>query len=691
MTDQPTARTAPSRGTLIALAGIYVLAVVAYLLLVRRVPLPVIAPDEYTYGHLARSIADGEGLEWRGQGITLRAVLYLYAIAPAWLGASTTDAYALTKTEGTLLLCLTVVPTFLLARRALPAGLALLCAGLAVAGTWMTTAASILTENLALPLATAALAATVAAVAAPGGRRGWLALGFVVLAAWARMQCVALVAVIPLALVVAAVAAERPARERLRRDALLLCVTGGLTIAGLVVAAAAPSVLGQYGGVSEFRPSVSELLAAVGHQSVGLVAMAGFVPVLVVLAGSTRRAAWRSEPTAALLAVTWAAAAVFLVQGAWTITEFGTWHVQRYAEYVLPVLFVAAFALAAGGHLARRRVAAATTLTAALLLLAPPIRQVLEERAAWAISVRFHDLLGVSTPVALALATLLAGGAVLLVLQARRGPGSAAGVATVVGVATLAAFAVQDQAGWRWQTQLTRASRVGYPADLQWIDHAGSGDVARLVTLASSWRWPSTELFNRSITQVYGRDAVSAVAVRGPLCRWNPDGTGVIQFSGPCGAVPKRFYTDDDQVRVRLYDQRVEALTRVVGRVVSVPGRPRLQSLLFIPCGSPTPAVEYSGAGRIARAPGRCVAGLESQLWLDAPGTLVLRFRGDAVDHLVTVGSRQYTLAPDAVTTIRVPVAQGASQTQAQLDWQGPSPRLIGAELVQGTQRTNLL
>jgi hypothetical protein len=28
---------------------------------------------------------------------------------------------------------------------------------------------------------------------------------------------------------------------------------------------------------------------------------------------------------------------------------------------------------------------------------------------------------------------------------------------------------------------------------------------------------------------------------------------------------------------------------------------------------------------------------------------------------------------------------------QAGFDWQGPSPRLTGAELVQGAQRTNLL
>lgn len=69
----------------------------------------------------------------------------------------------------------------------------------------------------------------------------------------------------------------------------------------------------------------------------------------------------------------------------------------------------------------------------------------------------------------------------------------------------------------------------------------------------------------------------------------------------------------------------------------------------------------------------------------------MLTFRGDGVDHLVTVGSRQYTLAPNAITRIRVPVQAGATTTQAAFDWQGPAPRLAGAELVQGARRTNLL
>ena len=53
-----------------------------YLVLAGRITVPLISPDEFTHGHLARSIADGDGLSWRGAHEPLRAALYVFAIAP---------------------------------------------------------------------------------------------------------------------------------------------------------------------------------------------------------------------------------------------------------------------------------------------------------------------------------------------------------------------------------------------------------------------------------------------------------------------------------------------------------------------------------------------------------------------------------------------------------------------------------
>ncbi len=677
-----------SRRWLVALGALYAVAVAVYLVLAGRIALPLISPDEFTYGHLARSVADGDGLSWRGAGEPLRSALYVFTIVPAWLGDSTTDAYALAKSEGVLLICLAALPAWLAARRFVNPPTALAVAGLTIAGTWMTAAGSLLTENLAYPLATGALAATVVAVQRPGGRAGLLALALSVLAGWARLQCVALVAVLPLALLLTALAAPEPMRERLARSGRVLAVTGSLTLAGGLFVLLDPSSLGNYRGIVDARPSAGDVLAATGHQWVGLVAMAGFVPLIIVLAGSASRTSWRSPVLGPLLSVSWVTAVLLLAQSAWTITVFGTWHVQRYVLYVLPVLFLTAAVAIHEARLSRRRLLAATVLVAVLLLLAPAIRQVLEERAAWAISLRLDDLIGASTPVALALVAVLTG--VILALVA--GPLRSAGtVALVAGALTLVVFAVQDQAGWSWQTRLARAERTGFPKDLQWIDHAGNGDVARLIALSSPWRWQLTEFFNRDVTQVYGLPAVSPVAVRGPLCRWNPDASGRISFSGPCGPVPHQYFSDEEQVRLTLYDQRIEARTAVGSRVVSVPDAPRLRSLLFVPCGPPTPAVEFAGRGRIAIAPGRCVNALQAQLWLDTPAVLAITFRGDGVDHIVQGPKRSWTLAPNVATTIRIPVAAGASDTQLQLDWQGPTPRLARAVLLQGSRRTDLL
>ena len=83
MTDGPSV-VRPREG-LLALAGLYVLAVLVYAVLGHREAVPLVAPDEFIYGHLARSLADGQGFTWRGDGVSLHAALYVYAIAPAWL------------------------------------------------------------------------------------------------------------------------------------------------------------------------------------------------------------------------------------------------------------------------------------------------------------------------------------------------------------------------------------------------------------------------------------------------------------------------------------------------------------------------------------------------------------------------------------------------------------------------------
>ena len=390
--------------------------------------------------------------------------------------------------------------------------------------------------------------------------------------------------------------------------------------------------------------------------------------------------------------MTTAAAAVLIGQSAWTVTGFGSWHIQRYVEYVLPVLFVTAAVAVHGGVVTRGRLVGATLALAAALLLSPPVRQVLEERATFGLSLRADDLLGVATPVALTLATLVTG-ALAAVLLVRSGALARPGAALlIVAAITGAVLLVQDQAGWSWQIRLSQAFRAGYPHDLSWLDHSGPAPVARLLVTGSSPRWPVTEVFNRDVTAVYAPEGVPTSAVRGRSCQWTAQDSGALQFSGPCGTPPQRFYVDDDFGHMSFYGQHVDAGDPVVGEVVTVRGAPRLQSIVNVPCSRPTPHVDFGRRGRITAPLRICAASLDAHVWLDHPGVVLVRFRGDAdTTHLATVGTQQYEIPPNTVTTIRIPEPAGSSGFTVTLDWSTPAPGLAAVDLLQAGHSTSLL
>ena len=77
--------TAPTRRELLPVVALYLASVLVYALLGHQQALPIVSPDEFTYGHVARSLADGDGFAWRGAGVSLHSALYIFVITPAWL------------------------------------------------------------------------------------------------------------------------------------------------------------------------------------------------------------------------------------------------------------------------------------------------------------------------------------------------------------------------------------------------------------------------------------------------------------------------------------------------------------------------------------------------------------------------------------------------------------------------------
>lgn len=682
---------APSFGGVAALAGLYAVALAVYLILAHRQPFPIVNPDEFNYGRLARSVADGDGLTIFGTPISLRGPLYIYTIAPAWLVSSTTSAYTIAKVIGAILVCLTVVPTWLLARQALDARKALVPCVLLLAGTWMTTAAGILTENLALPLTTASLAAMVSALRSPGSRWGWGALALAAIATYARIQCAILIPTLLVALLVRAALERREFLARVRRDRALVAVTSAIVVAGAIVILADRAVLGSYAGVTSIHPSVSRLFSAIGHQSIALVVMTAFIPVIVVLAASLRRAAWADDALAPLLVVTWSATLLLTIQSGWLITGFGAFHVQRYVEYVVPLLLVATMIVLDRGRAVWRDIAITGGVVSIALLLTPGIRNPLEERAAYAVGRRLDELVGISLPVALALASALACAAAIGVLiwagRAPRGNGPLLGIAGIVLVVLL----MQAQTGWQWQIDHARAKRAGFPTDLAWVDHAADGPVAGLVIASASAQWLETSFFNRDVVRLYTPAGLKTPRLSDPRCTWGVDDSGGAHFEADCGPAPRRLLASDQFAHPTFYGQTVVVGNRFVGDLVTVTAAPRLRAVVQVPCAPVIPQPDRTDPAYVPIGRGLCLPAMSGEFWLDSPATLVARFRGGLTPRAVAVSGRRVAIPAGTTTAVRVPIAAGASGVRINLSWTGPSPALVTAVLVQRGRRTKLL
>ncbi len=664
-----------ARDDLIAPAVLYVVAVVLYALLGHQQALPLVSPDEFTYGHLARSLADGQGFDWRGESVALHSALYVFLITPAWLVDNTVTAYGLTKLLGAVMLSTVLWPVWLLGRQLLTPRLALLVAALAVAGTWMATSALVLTENLAFPLTTGALAGAVMTLRRPGSRWGWVTLALCLLAAWARFQLVLLVPVVAIAIGIDVLRAggsqARAARLRAHRPQL---VSFGvvLAIAALLALADTELIAGVYSGTTHFSPPLGRVVAAIGKSWLSLLAMAGFIPIVVSVSLATTRRAWRDDDAGPLLAVLVPTIVLFVIVSGWTTAGFRVpWPIQRYVEYALPLAFLLLGVVAQRPGLLPR---SAWLVAAALGLLAflGPTAEPLEGRAYDAVATGMRQLLGTGAGTGVGLVALLVGlgGVALLLGLPRVSWRPAAWMVVALG---LLVVGLQAQSSWRWQLNRADEWRSGFPADLRAVDHAAGGPVARVFLTRSHPRFETVDFFNRRITQVfvppgsveYGR------TLRGGRCPWSIDAVGTATYTAGCGPAPARIYLDDPAAIITYAGQHDVRRIHGLGRLVSVAGPPaptKIRAIAVTPCDDRTLVLR---TGRVLGFAGRtCRAAFSTLLWLDAPGTLAVGIRGGAADHIAQVGKRVFRLPAGKLTTIRVQVPKGPSRLDMRFDTQ---------------------
>ena len=655
----------------VALAGLFVVSLMVYGLLAHSHSIPSVFPDEFIYGNVAKGIANGDGPTWRGQGMGI-PLLYPYVISPAFLGGSVVHGYLIAKLIGVLLVSLTVLPVWLLGRDLVGARTALVPAVLTVAGSWMLYSQELVSETLALPIASGALCAAVAALRRPGGGWIWVALGLAAAGAYARVMLIVLFPILAAALLLDVVRQPRNARRaRLRANRIPLGLLGVLLAGGVsALLLLGVSHIGLYDVTPDELDAHGLFKGFVNHQLL-IITMVGTLPATAALALALRRANWRDDTCGPFLCVLGPAVFGLAALAGWFIEGNRIpWPVQRYVIYAGPLLLLALVLVP--GRVPRRLALAVSPIIPLLLLAAPAPRQVLEQAALFgearrlgsivdAFSYTRHPALG------FALVGLLVsvGGMWALSRSSRSGSGI-----LMAGALVLVVLVAQVQATEHYQLDfIHRARAATFPAHLDWVDRRAGPPVGlvnqeesaaydrasgRLLTRIMYW----TEFFNRDIKAVYLTQDVTR-EYAGPSCPWAFDSQGRLTAAVVgCHRVPPVLLLTDGPFQTHFSAERIVAEHAGLGRMVEVRPPPRALAFVRSPC--------FGSA---------CRGTLPVVLFLERPGVLRGWVRGRGGVYEVQVGTEPPKLVrAGAVQQLTVPVPAGPTVQQLEFNGQGPFP-----------------
>jgi hypothetical protein len=450
---------------------------------------PAVFTDELLFAELARSIAAGDGFVVRGQPLFFPAFVPPLLQAPAWLAGSTPLAYAIAKAMNTVLMCSAAVPAFWLARQLVRPAYALIVAAATIAGGGMLYHGYLTSESVAYPVFVLAVAVCVRALAAPSTGKDAVAVSVLFLAVLTRAQFV----VLPLVFLLAILLVGRP----LRRHVAALVALGGAAILALLAGAPA---LGFYEGARTLDYPLDETLrwtawtAALLPFGAGLLVVPGAVLGLVY-AVRDRRATGRAFGVLTALLVLLMPLQAGLIASGESHKPF-----ERYAFYLVPLVFLAFFTFAERGVSARRFYGAAALGLAGLALVVPFASLALHPFSFDSPTLSAVETVGRWTSQGDAAALFAAGGvlAALAAFALQRRP-AVLGAAAVV-VAFSIGVAAYD--GDRRMTERTLGSLAASQPD--WLERSGvdRADVLALPggSLHSGW---VLESWNRNVGRTF--------------------------------------------------------------------------------------------------------------------------------------------------------------------------------------------
>jgi hypothetical protein len=343
-----------------ALAAIAVAGAIFAAIWALRVPGWGFMTDELLYVKLALHSADSltPFPAVHGQSFSQFTPVYPLLLAPLYGLLPTPAAFALAHGLNAVLMASAAIPAFLLARAAgaRRAG-AYLAATLTVAAPWTVYSFFLMTEALGYPVFAWAVLACVRAVGRPSWRADLVALTAIAIAVLTRTQFFVLAVALPAGVLVHELGRLRSlagARVVIREHApLAACaLVGVLGVAALAATGGVGRVTGNYHVLFAGNSLPPGTLSGVRPHLTLLVLAAGVVPFLAagawILDALTTQRERSANAVAAILL--FAVPAVLLVTSAFNRRQLGDLVQDRYAFYVVPLVFAAAGAYLFGGR-----------------------------------------------------------------------------------------------------------------------------------------------------------------------------------------------------------------------------------------------------------------------------------------------------------------------------------------------------
>jgi hypothetical protein len=642
---------------------------------------PFIFVDELIWSEIARGIADEGRPLLRGEPDPGYSVLYPLLASPAYVLFDTLPgSYAAVKTLNAVLMSLAAVPAYVLARRVVGQGLALVGALLAVAAPSLVYTGTVMTENLFYPLFLAFALALVLVLERPTPLRIALLLALAALGYATRVQAAALLPALVLAPLLFAVLAGTGVRETVARFRWLLgpvAALGGLAATVQLVSGRSPrELLGAYAPVGEASYDLGEVLRyLVWHAAeTSLYVLVVPLAATIVLVGRARSL---DERLQAFLAATLALTACLLP----TVAAFASVFSQRIQErnlfYLAPLFAIALLAwLDRGAPRPRALAPVAAAVSVGLVVLVPferflttsAITDTLMLLPFWSL----QDRIGTTWTELAALALALALASAFLFVPRR--------YAIVLPLLVLGLWAAALKPIWWGKHGFERASRGALfqgirDVERDWIDRALPPDAqaAFLWTgLTDRLTVNQNEFFNRGVGPVYY--LVDPTPGGLPETRVTVDAeSGLVRLPGG-GPVRDEYLLSDDSfepVGTRLARDRGWGVTlwRVDRPLVSAS---RVDGLY--------PKDTWSGR-TVTYLRRRCEGGrLRVSLSSDAnlflgPQTVTARVNGKSVSRI--------TFEPDERVVLQVPLAPAGGSGVCRVVFE-VSPTAVPAEVSPG-------